>query len=204
MMTRWTRKAYATTPVALARALLGQRLVRILPDGTRLSGDIVETEAYLGVRDRAAHSFGGRRTDRNASMYLQAGTAYVYFIYGMHFCFNVVCGAVDEPTAVLVRGLVPVDGLDRMRLLRQARRKSTAPVRDADLCSGPAKLCAAMDIDRSMDGIDLCTSEALAIEHVEDVRGRVRRTPRIGVDYAGAWAQRPLRWILSPGAGGSR
>jgi DNA-3-methyladenine glycosylase len=204
MTARWTREAYATTPVVLAQALLGQRLVRILPDGTRLAGDIVETEAYLGVRDRAAHSFGGRRTDRNASMYLQAGTAYVYFIYGMHFCFNVVCGAVDEPTAVLVRGLAPVEGLDRMRSLRRKRRKSTAPVRDGELCSGPAKLCAAFDIDRSMDGVDLCSSETLTIERVKGVRGRVRRTPRIGVDYAGAWAHKPLRWILSPQGGASR
>ena len=120
---------YSRPADELAPALLGCVLVRVLEDGTRLSGRIVETEAYLGVRDRAAHSFGGRRTPRNEAMYARAGTAYVYFTYGMHYCFNVVCGAVDEPVAVLVRALEPIEGAAVMRLHRAARRaaRKTAP-----------------------------------------------------------------------------
>ena len=91
----------------VARRLLGQRLVRIV-DGQRLAGTIVEVEAYLGEVDRAAHSFGGRRTQRNESMYLAGGHAYVYFIYGMHFCMNVVCGRVDQPIAVLLLSLIHI------------------------------------------------------------------------------------------------
>src|SRR5690349_21341655 len=89
-----SRSFYSTGSAQLAQRLIGQRLVRVLDGGTRLAGIIVETEAYVGVKDRAAHSFGGRRTPRNEAMYQQAGTAYVYFTYGMHFCMNVVCGEV--------------------------------------------------------------------------------------------------------------
>ena len=109
-MDRIPRSFLAVDPEKLARRLLGQRLVRTLGDGTRLAGIIVETEAYLGVRDRAAHSFGGRRTPRNESMFARPGTAYVYFTYGMHHCVNVVCGRRDEPVAVLIRALEPVEG----------------------------------------------------------------------------------------------
>lgn len=171
-----------------------------------MSGRIVETEAYLGAEDRAAHSFGGRRTTRNEAMYAQAGTAYVYFTYGMHFCFNVVCGAVDEPVAVLVRALEPVEGVDAMRAHREAKRagvnEHTRGLRDADLCSGPAKLCQALRVDRAFNGMDLITSEALWIERCDDPMPllRIGQSPRIGVDYAGAWAKRRLRWFVKGSA----
>lgn len=196
---RWTRADFEKRPEALARALLGARLVRILDDGTRLSGMIVETEAYLGVRDRAAHSFGGRRTARNESMYGRPGTAYVYFTYGMHHCMNVVCGEEGEPVAVLLRAIEPIEGGDAMRRLRLASgRRSGGPggLRETDLGSGPAKLCQAMLIDRGLDGTDLARSMVLFIEAGEG-SGRVGRSARIGVGYAQEWAARPLRWFLS-------
>lgn len=210
-VTRWKRADFATDPKRLARALLGQRLVRILDDGARLAGIIVETEAYLGERDRAAHSFGGRRTARNESMYQRPGTAYVYFTYGMHFCMNVVCGSEGEPVAVLLRALMPVEGLDEMRRHRSGkRRRGAAPLRDTDLCSGPAKLCQALRIDRALDGEDLVASPRLFIERAAGEGGRadadggveirrrdVARSARVGVSYAGEWAARPLRWFLS-------
>ncbi len=109
---RLRRVFFAIESETLARLLLGCRLVRRLDDGTRLSGVIVETEAYLGAPDLASHAVGGRRTERNEAMYAKAGTSYVYFTYGMHFCFNVVCGEEDLPLAVLVRGAA-AGGRDR-------------------------------------------------------------------------------------------
>src|SRR4051812_10784941 len=94
---RLQRPFFATDPVTLAPRLLGQRLVRTLDDGTRLAGIIVEVEAYLGIPDRAAHPFRGRRTPRTEAMYAKPGTAYVYFTYGSHYCMNIVCGRLNEP-----------------------------------------------------------------------------------------------------------
>ena len=179
-------------PVTVARALLGQRLVRVV-DGRRRAGTIVEVEAYLGVQDAAAHSFRGHRSPRNASMYEAGGVAYVYFTYGMHHCVNVVCGRADEPVAVLLRALEPTEGLDAMHAARPRAK------RDADLCSGPAKLCQALAIDRRLDGVALTAPGPLFIERVRQrtlPNAAIAAAPRIGVDYAGAWAARPLRFYV--------
>ncbi len=189
---RPARTFFRRDPVALARALLGQRLVRILDDGQRLAGTIVETEAYLGLNDAAAHTYRGRKTARNASMWLDGGHAYVYFTYGMHYCCNVVAQGPGKPTAVLLRAIEPTEGLEAMFQRRPAAK------RPRDLCSGPAKLCAALEIDRNLDGEDLQTSDRLFIEQL---RARtlpstaIAASPRIGVDYAGDWAQKPLRFF---------
>jgi DNA-3-methyladenine glycosylase len=179
-------------PVTTARRLLGQRLVRVV-DGRRLAGTIVEVEAYLGREDRAAHTWGGRRTARCQSMYLPGGHAYVYFTYGMHHCLNVVCGREDEGVAVLIRALEPTEGLDAMFRRRRAARRAT------DLCSGPAKLAEALAIDRSLDGIDLRRHAGLKIERLRAralPAQRIQATPRIGVDYAGPWSRKPLRFLI--------
>lgn len=196
---RLNRAFFRRDSVTVARALLGRELVRLDHRGERLCGVIVETEAYLGVEDKAAHAFGGRRTARNESMYAQAGTSYVYFTYGMHHCFNVVCGEKDEPVAVLLRALEPTQGIEKMTQRRQHRRRRT-PVRPTDLCSGPAKLCQALEIDRSLDGVDLCANDQLFIEpsrsrHV--AASEIIASPRIGVAYAQEWAVRPLRFHLA-------
>jgi len=193
MTRRALRRFYATDPVSLARRLLGQRLVRVLPDGTRLSGVIVETEAYLGRRDKAAHSYGGRRTARVEPMYGSPGTSYVYFTYGMHHCFNVVCGREGEPVAVLIRALEPREGLEQMRARRKGMR------RERDLCSGPARLCEALGIDRRLNAVDLVRDDRLFIELARArpmESRRVANTARIGVGYAGPWARRRLRWLV--------
>jgi len=188
------RSDFSRPPISLARALLGQHLVRTLDDGTRLAGRIVEVEAYLGVRDRAAHSFGGRRTARNESMYARPGTAYVYFTYGLHHCFNIVCGREGEPVAVLLRALAPVEGLEAMRSHRAGSAKAPREISDRLLCSGPARLCQALRIDRSLDGVDLCAPGPISVERRPAVRNPVRPA-RIGVAYAGEWADRPLRFL---------
>jgi DNA-3-methyladenine glycosylase len=188
---RLGREFFRRDAVTVARALLGQRLVRVL-DGVRLAGLIVETEAYLGAIDRAAHTFGGRRTARNASMWLDGGHYYVYFTYGMHHCGNVVAGEAGEPIAVLLRALQPTEGLDVMR----ARRGRSD---DAHLCSGPGKLCQALAIDLTLDGVDLATSDVLFIELVRRrslPTARIAMTPRVGVAYAGEWASKPLRFFV--------
>jgi DNA-3-methyladenine glycosylase len=134
--------------VAVARELLGSLLVARARDGRRVSGIIVETEAYRGPEDRASHAYGGRRTRRTETMYAPGGTAYVYFVYGMYHQFNVVTNVADVPHAVLVRALEPVEGVDLMR----RRRGGVAP---PELTSGPGRLCIALGIDRRLYGADL-------------------------------------------------
>jgi len=126
---------YCRETVSVARELLGQVLVRVLPDGLSLFGQIVETEAYLGLEDPACHSFGGRLSPRTQTLYLRGGYSYVYFIYGMYHCFNVVTGDENTPEAVLIRAVQPLEGLEAMWRVRSKAQK------DRDLCSGPGKLC---------------------------------------------------------------
>src|SRR3979409_2649934 len=134
--------------VTIARDLLGKELVVPAKNGARVSGIIVETEAYRGPEDRASHAYNGRRTNRTETMYARGGTAYVYFVYGMYHQFNVVTSVADVPHAVLVRALEPIEGIDLMR----RRRGGMEP---GELTSGPGKLCIALGIDRRLDGADL-------------------------------------------------
>ena len=189
------RRFYRRDPVVLAKALLGQRLVRVLDDGkrTRLAGSIVEVEAYLGVKDKAAHTCNGRRTERNASMWGDGGHAYVYFTYGMHYCMNIVASTAEDPVAVLIRALAPTEGIEQMYRSRKAAK------RDTDLCSGPAKLCQALQIDRSLDGCDLVAGKSLFIEQFRKSplpASSIIRGQRIGVSYADEWADKPLRFYI--------
>lgn len=191
---RIDRAFYTRDTVAVARGLLGQLLVRQLPDGSRLAGLIVETEAYLGPEDRAAHTFGNRRTPRNASMWQPGGTGYVYFTYGMHHCFNVVTRKAEQPQAVLIRALQPVEGLDAMAEHRPAAKRIT------DLCSGPAKLCAALQIDRGLDGCDLVEGDTLWVEQARQramSASRIIAGPRVGIGYAEDWVDVPLRFCVA-------
>jgi DNA-3-methyladenine glycosylase len=189
-MMRLERRFYLRTDTArIARELLGKLLVVPSEDGTRVSGMIVETEAYLGEIDRAAHSFGGRRTPRNEVMYGVAGHAYVFFVYGMYNQFNVVCGPRDHPHAILIRGVEPMDGIERMR----SRRGS---LKDRDLTSGPGKLCIALAIDRSYNGEDLLSDRVWLEEYRKVPKADIAVGKRVGIDYAGDDAHLPLRfWI---------
>jgi DNA-3-methyladenine glycosylase len=184
--------AFDGDPVTTARRLLGQELVHVV-GGRRVAGRIVEVEAYLGPPDRAAHTFGGRRSARNASMWAGGGHAYVYFTYGMHHCLNVVCGEEGSGTAVLLRALEPSEGLDAMFARRRAARRTT------ELCSGPGRLTQALGIDLARDGCDLRRDAELWIEKRRARRlpdALVLATPRVGVGYAGRWARRRLRFLI--------
>lgn len=184
--------------VTLARAFLGQVLVRRLTDGTELRGRIVETEAYLGPEDEAAHSRGGRQTPRNRGMFMKPGTLYVYIIYGMYFCLNV--SSQGAGACVLLRALEPLEGLETMRQLRDNLRKSAAgrTLKDRELCSGPSKLCQALAIDKSFDQRDLAQDEAVWLERgpVESSSPAVVAAARIGIGHAGEWTQKPLRFYI--------
>ncbi len=148
------RSFYGREPVQVARDLIGAHLVRIV-EGDELVGRIVETEAYRGRHDPASHAYRGR-TARNRPMFGEPGHAYVYFIYGMHWMFNIAAHPTDAPGAVLIRALEPLKGLDRMR-----RNRSVDDERE--LTSGPAKLAQALAINGELNDVDLCTSEIITL-----------------------------------------
>jgi len=179
------------TPTAdVARALLGAVLHRRLEDGTLLAGRIVETEAYLGLEDAACHSFHGRRTPRVASMYLDAGHAYVYRIYGLHLCLNVVTGDAARPEAVLVRALAPLAGVARMRALRGRADD------DARLCAGPARLTQALAIGAQLDGHRLDAPPLWLAPGAPVADAEVGVGPRVGLSARVASRDWPLRfWV---------
>lgn len=184
------RRFYSRSDTArIARELLGKLLVVPTPSGERVAGMIVETEAYLGIEDRAAHSYGGRRTPRNEVMYGEPGHAYVFFVYGMYHQFNVVCGPRDHPHAILIRGAEPVEGFETMRDRRAGRK-------DSELASGPGKLCIAFDIDRKLNGEDLLGDRVWIEEFRRIKRSEIAVGPRVGIDYAGEDARLPLRFWL--------
>jgi DNA-3-methyladenine glycosylase len=180
------RGFYARSVLEVARDALGKVLVRHSPTGIT-AGRIVETEAYRGPEDLAAHSAGGRRTPRTEAMFGPAGHAYVFLVYGMHFQFNLVTGEPGEPHAVLIRAVEPLTGASLM-----AERRGVA-ASSVELTNGPGKLCQAFDIGRGDYGADLCRRGDLYLVDGTKPR-RVERSPRIGVDYAGAWALEPWRF----------
>ncbi len=168
------REFYARSTLTVARELIGMHLVRSYR-GRPLVGRIVETEAYQGPKDLAAHSARGR-TERNGVMFGSPGHAYVYLIYGIWDCLNVVTREEGVPHAVLIRAVEPVANL-------------------VSKTWGPGLLCKAMHIDRRLTGTDLCSSTLWIEKPTETKRRRIARATRIGVDYAGAWAAKPWRFF---------
>jgi len=175
--------------VSIARDLLGKLVVVPDEQGRRVSGMIVETEAYLGADDRAAHSYAGRRTPRNEVTYGSGGHVYVFFVYGMYYQLNVVTGPADHPHVVLIRAIEPVDGVEIMR-----ERRGKMP--DKNLTSGPGKLCIALNIDRSLNGDDLCGGRIWLEDHCLFADDEIAAGKRIGIDYAGDDVANPWRfWV---------
>jgi DNA-3-methyladenine glycosylase len=174
--------------LTVARDLLGQRLVVPAASGERVSARIVETEAYLGIADRAAHSYGGRRTARTETMFRVGGTVYVFFVYGMHHQFNVVTGSEGQPHVVLVRAVEPEEGIDVMRERRPVKK-------ERELTNGPGKLCRALGIDGSYNGEDL-TGRRIWVEETgaRFADEEIASGPRVGIDYAGEDALKPWRF----------
>lgn len=172
-----TRKFLARDATVVAPQLLGMHLVTLL-DGERRVARIVETEAYEGPHDLAAHSAGGRRTTRTEVMFGEPGRAYVYLIYGMHHCFNVITAPRDVPHAVLVRAVEPISGIEGRT-------------------QGPGLLCRALGIDRTLNDEDL-RGDRIWLERPSSSRfvvPRVRTSRRIGIGYSGPWVKKPWRYF---------
>jgi DNA-3-methyladenine glycosylase len=175
--------------IAVARDLLGKLLVVPNEFGNHVSGMIVETEAYLGITDGAAHSYGGRRTARTEATYSLGGHAYVFFVYGMYYQLNVVTGPLDHPHVVLIRALEPVEGIEIMRERR-------GPMKDRNLTSGPGKLCIGLGVNRSFNNADLLGDRIWIESHRTFDQSEIAVGKRIGIDYAGDDAEQPWRfWV---------
>lgn len=187
------RAFFARDPRRVARELLGKVLVRQEDDGTRLTGRIVEVEAYLGERDPAAHAAAGK-TLRNAVLFGPPGRAYVYFIYGNHYCLNVSCELEGEAGCVLFRALEPLAGIEQMALLRGIEFRGPKDL--PKLTRGPGRLSEALGITRSRDNDCDLTSDSGSLWIGQDGyrAGRIAITPRIGIVKA---ADKPLRYVLA-------
>jgi DNA-3-methyladenine glycosylase len=187
MNSKLPRSFYSRSALDVAVDLIGKVLVRRL--GRRnLAGKIVETEAYVGPHDLACHASRGH-TPRTSVMFGPPGHAYVYMIYGFYFCLNVVTEPPGYPAAVLIRAVEPIENVDLMRQLRNN------PGRDADIANGPGKLCMAMSIDKGLNGADLC-GPTIWIEDRKFDPGSLRSSPRVGVDYAGEYRDKPWRFFV--------
>ena len=194
-MNKLERSFYLRDPLIVAKDLLGKHLVHKTRD-CRIVGRIVETEAYVGPEDRACHAYGMRRTKRNEIMYHEGGFSYVYFIYGMYYCFNVVTEQKDKPSAVLVRAVEPVDGIGHMARLRYGRDLlSLSTSQRSGLCNGPGKLCMSMGIGKAENGLDLCGS-TLYICDAHNEPFSIKSSPRINIDYAGEYKDKPWRFYI--------
>lgn len=194
-MERLQRSFFQRDTITVAKELLGKVLVHEI-GGVKLGGKIVETEAYLGVEDKAAHSYGGRRTDRVEIMYGEAGFAYVFVIYGMHFCFNVVTREKGTPQAVLVRALQPCYSLDDISINRFNKTyEELTKTQIKNLTNGPGKLCRALNINKSLNGEDLC-GEVLYIEDNND-NFQIVTSRRVGIDYAEEYKDKPWRFYIA-------
>lgn len=180
--------------VEVAKNLLGKKIIRNI-SGNFFCAKIVETEAYLGLEDRACHSYGGNITKRNEILYKEAGTIYVYLIYGMYNLLNIVTKNENDPEAVLIRAVEPIENIDAMAVNRFGKiYKDLSSYQKKNLTNGPGKLTMAMEIDRALNG-KILSQDYLYIEEGEDVRNIIE-TKRIGIDYAGEDANLPLRYYI--------
>lgn len=176
---------YQRSVLEVARACIGKILVHASEAGL-VAGRIVETEAYRGPEDRAAHSRSGVASRRTQAMFGEGGHVYMFLVYGLHWHFNIVTGSIGQPHAVLVRAVEPLLGLELMS------ERRAQPLSAATLTNGPGKLCAAFGFDRSLYGESLSGDRAYLMEAPNCA---IRRSPRIGIEYAGNWARKPWRFF---------
>jgi len=187
---------YLRDPFEIARDVLLGATLHSRIGGKLCAGKIVELELYMGDCDRACHAYPSRKTPRNAVMFGPGGHAYVYFVYGLHNMFNVVICGADCPNAILIRALEPVAGLD---IMAERRGLNLGPSKTMDvraLCSGPAKLTAALGIDMGHNGLDLTSGKKIWISPRDGPAPKIVCGPRIGVDYAGTDAALPWRFAI--------
>lgn len=189
------REFYSRNTLTVAKELLGKVLVHNI-NGEKLKGIIVETEAYLGIRDKAAHAYGGRKTKRVEAMYGLPGTAYVYLIYGLYYCFNIVTEKEGVPEAVLIRAIEPIEGLDLMAKNRFGiSYDNLTKYQKKNLTNGPGKLTRALNIDKALNMIDLC-GDRLYLEEGDNSEFNIVETTRVGIDYAEEAKDFPYRFYI--------
>lgn len=199
------REFYLCNALELSEKLLGKTLVHTV-DGVNIGGVITETEAYMGVIDKASHAYGGRRTARTETMFMCGGYSYVYLIYGMYCCMNITANFEGNPEAVLIRSVVPIYGKEKLyELVKHGSKRRQLPDKFCDLSekeklnlsNGPGKLCIAMGLNRKHNCIDLVKSDELFVQddgiRVEDIA----RKKRVGIDYAEEAAEYPWRFIAN-------
>lgn len=197
-MSRLPRDFFERDTITVAKELLGKILVHEV-SGRRLCGKIVETEAYCGITDKAAHSYGGKLTPRVKPMYGMAGTSYIYFIYGMYNCFNIVTQAEGIPEAVLIRALEPLtefDFISQNRFKENYNKLKASKIKA--LSNGPGKLCIAFSLDRSLNNYDMCKYHScFYIESpVKNNSPEIVSAKRIGIDYAEEFKDKPWRFYI--------
>lgn len=180
----------------LGKELLGKILVRRIGN-ILVKGIIVETESYIGAVDKASHAYNGRRTERTEPLFHEGGIAYVYFIYGMHYCMNVISGKENEGEGVLIRAIEPLNNfeyLSKVRFNKELNELSSSQIKT--LTNGPAKLCKAFSIDKSFNYCKLYESDELYIEDGEKIPFNIVETKRVGIDYAEEAVQFPWRFYI--------
>lgn len=174
--------------IDLAKALLGKVIVRKINNNI-LKARIVETEAYMGAIDKAAHSYNNLRTKRTEPMFLEGGHIYIYLIYGMYYCFNISANKKDIPEAILIRGVEPIENIEYMKTLRNVKK-------DKDISNGPGKLTKALGIDKTLNSLDLTSNEEIWLEDDGYKINKIIKCKRIGIDYAGEDANKLWRFYL--------
>ena len=186
---RIERKFYMRDAVTVGKDILGKIIVKKTADGRIMSGRITEVEAYMGITDKASHSYGGRRTKRTEVMYKEGGYSYVFLIYGMYECFNVTVGREGDPQAVLIRGVEPLENKNLMWVKRKVKK-------ERDISNGPGKLTKALGITREDNEADLVAGENIWLEDDGYKVKDIVETTRIGIDYAEEDALKPWRFYI--------
>ncbi|ABK60840.1 DNA-3-methyladenine glycosylase [Clostridium novyi] len=180
-MKRLNREFYTRDTIEVAKDLLGKIIV--VENETKLLGKIVEVEAYGGISDKAAHSYGNRKTERTKIMYEEGGYVYVFQIYGMYNCLNIVSSKKDVPEAVLIRAVEPIENIDDFSKNRYGKDfNELTKYQQKNITNGPGKLCMAMNITKKFNGLDLCKDNIYIVDNKEEFE--IVASKRIGIDYA--------------------
>lgn len=184
IINKLSRNFYLTDTIEVAKKLLGKNIVRII-DNKRLVMKITETEAYIADIDKACHAYGGKKTKRTEVMFQEGGKAYIYLIYGMYYCFNVVTEKKDKACAVLIRGAKPVENINQLSLFRYGKNYGElTKYQIKNFANGPGKLCKALNIDKNLNGVDLLDNRLFIEGNENQVTENINVAKRINIDYA--------------------
>ena len=186
---RLKKDFYMRDGITVAKDLLGKIIYKKREDGKIFSGRIVEVEAYPGINDKGSHSYNNKKTKRNEKMFEEGGIAYIFLIYGMYQCFNVVVSRKDDPQCVLIRGIEPIENKELMWEVRKVKKEK-------DLTNGPGKLTKALGITKEDNGEDLINGTNIWLEDDGYKIKDIIETTRIGIDYAEEDALKPWRFYI--------